>query len=270
MSSLDDVALEEVLRHLARVTPEGRRRAARDPVTRMYLQAGLRLLEEQVSAPHPDVLADEPGNGHPFLAWLSRARVAAETRNEPHASGLPRMGTEAGLRDRWEPHGDFIADLLLVALTGANWGRAVSVQDEYVAAMAGAGAGDFAAVVGEVCYQDLLSLHRSPGFRVQLLATAMTDRYPLLREALASTYDTATAQRAAYYAQIIDAQGVRLKPGFSPQALADMFTALAEGLTMRMIAGHTSRVLDHEARSSLLGLGVMTIFSSAIDTSPAE
>lgn len=112
VADLTDIELQGVLRHLHRSTRKGRERAAADIATRSYLQAGLRLLSEAVSARHAP--PDEDPISHPFVAWLSRRLIVQEMGNETDAK-LPMKGSVNGLRDRWEPHSDYITDLLLAS-----------------------------------------------------------------------------------------------------------------------------------------------------------
>ena len=265
MSTLDPAVLERLVTHLSRVTPQGRRKAAQDPATRMYLQAGLRLLEQQVTGPQEEPSADDDlrSQPHPFLAWLSRNRVAAETLNEPEDSGLPRKGTQAGLRDRWEPHSDFIGDVLAVALTADNWGKAVTDNDHLWAALEQQA--DFLRVVSEVSYLTLAAHERSAGFRVQLLAAAMAGRDEAVRASLEGLYGSIIEQRAAICAAAVESRGLRLRPGFSFAQMGELLSALTEGLALRLVADGEAPVIDHARRESLLGLGTFALMAATVD-----
>lgn len=263
VARLDDVALEQVLQHLTRVTPEGRRKAAQDPATRMYLQAGLRLLQQQVSPRRQDDEVEQVPQSHPFLSWLSRSRVAAETENEPPDSGLPRRGTQAGLRDRWEPHSNFINDLLLVALTADNWGVAITDNPEFWAALREQP--DFAETIREVGYGSLVAMQQSAGFRVELLAAAISAHEEPVRRSLADCYRSVVSTRAHQYEAILSGRGLKLRPRFSYELLSEFMTALNEGLALRLIADPDAPVIDHERRSSLLGLGALAILLAGVD-----
>ncbi|MGB7962154.1 MAG: hypothetical protein WCF12_04215 [Propionicimonas sp.] len=265
VSTLDPAVLERLVTHLTRVTPEGRRKAAQDPATRMYLQAGLRLLEQQVTAPREEPPADDDRHSqpHPFLTWLSRNRVAAETLNEPEDSGLPRKGTQAGLRDRWEPHSDFLADVLAVALTADNWGKAVTDNDTLWDALGEHP--DFVRVVSEVAYLDLAALDRAAGFRIQLLAAAMAGRDEVVRSSLRGLYQSIIQRRAAMYAAVFEARGLRLRPGFTFAQMSELLSALTEGLALRLVVDGDAPVIDHGSRESLLGLGAFALMAATVD-----
>lgn len=260
LSDIEELPLEGILKHLNRVTAAGRLKAARDPVTRMYLRAGLRLLEGEVrGSPTPDACEAPP----PFLRWLSRARVAAETRNEPRGSRLPRQGTEAGMRDRWEPHSDFIADLLLVALTSGRRIAECGEGQDCVGALASTE--DLPEALQELCRRELSTLERSSGFRIRLLASALSDSAESVREPLGSAYEATDARRSQACADALATQGTPLRPGFGPEILAILFTAMAEGLALRAASGTLSAGLDAAQRSGLLGLGVLALLAGSLD-----
>lgn len=265
IATLDPAVLERLVTHLSRVTPEGRRKAAQDPATRMYLQAGLRLLEQQVTAPPQEPSGDDDlrSQPHPFLAWLSRNRVAAESLLEPEDSGLPRKGTQAGLRDRWEPHSDFIADVLAVALTADTWGKAITDNDHLWTALEEKP--DFVGVLSEVSYLTLAAYEQSAGFRVQLLAAAMAGRDEAVRTSLRDMYGSIVEQRAAVCAAVLESRGLRLRPGFTFAQMGEVLSALTEGLALRMIADGKAPVIDHGERESLLGLGTLALMAAMVD-----
>lgn len=264
MSKIDPEILESLVTHVARVTPEGRRKAAQDPATRMYLQAGLRLLEQQVVAGDEDPAPGESASlPHPFLAWMSRSRIAAETTNEPEESGLPRKGTAAGLRDRWEPHSDFISDILQVALTGDTWGKALSGNDALWRALAEQS--DFPGVIEEVAYLGVTALEASAGFRVQLLAIAMAQRDAQVQASLQDLYGAIIRNRVDLLRQTLEARGLALRPGMSFELLSEFLSAMTEGLAIRLVVDPQAPVIDHDSRNSLLGLGALAVMVGSID-----
>lgn len=265
MSTIDPAVLEQLVTHLARVTPEGRRKAAQDPATRMYLQAGLRLLEEQVRSNGVDADSDDQSRlPHPFLAWLSRSRIADETRNETERSGLPRKGTAAGLRDRWEPHSDYIADLIQVALTGQTWGKAVTADNDRLW-RALAQHEDFAQIIEEVAYLGVMALQTSAGFRIQLLAAAMAPRDPQIQASLQDLYAAIVRHRVDMFERIFEARGLVLRAGLDFELMSEFMSAFAEGLAVRLMVDPDAAVIDHGRRSSLLGLGALSLMLAGVD-----
>lgn len=122
-ADLTGVDLRGILTNLRWSTGRGRDRAASGVATRSYRHTGLRLMSTAVSA-EPDAPDDDPVS-HPFVARLSRPRVVTEMGNETHPS-LSFIGSANRLRGRWAAHRNYVADLLLVALTGDNWNASVN------------------------------------------------------------------------------------------------------------------------------------------------
>lgn len=257
VADLTDIQLQEVLRHLNRNTQKGRNRAATDVATRSYLQAGLRLLSDAVSAKESPVTTDP--TSHPFVSWLSRNLVVKEVAEEPNPA-LPSRGSVNGLRDRWDPHSDYITDLLLVALTADNWSAAVSSgAGAHLQSLADA---PIQVLAHEIAYQDLVALRRAAGFRVQLLASAMALNEPVVMEPLARMYDQITQSWGPVYEAALAHHGLSLRQGVSVEMLSDLFAALAEGLALRMIATTQTHMMDSATRTSYLGIGVLAMLSA--------
>lgn len=257
VADLSDIQLQAVLQHLNRNTQRGRDRAAADVATRSYLQAGLRLLSEAVS-PKVGPPSVDPVS-HPFVAWLSRSLIVNELANEPDPA-LPSRGSVNGLRDRWDPHSNYITDLLLVALTADNWSAAVSAgAGEHLHSLEDA---PIQVLAQEIAYQDLVALRRAAGFRVQLLASAMAQNEPVVMEPLARMYEQITHSWGPVYEAALAHHGLSLRRGVSVAMLSDLFAALAEGLALRMIATTSNHFMDPVTRTSHLGVGVLAMLSA--------
>lgn len=249
------------LRHLRRSTREGRERAARDPVTQMYLRAGLRLLTGQSPATPADG-PDAAETVHPLFAWLSRSKIVDEIRNEPVESRLPRAGTVNGLRDRWDPHRDYIADLLLFALAAEG---AVSHAFKDPGLVHTLQQGDLVTAIHALMFQDLTDSLESKTFNVQLAATAVADQDQFVREALISSYaDYLQAWRSIARAMVA-AKNMPLRNGLSIEALVDIITATGDGLALRLHADPDAPVLDPAAGTSLLGTAVAALLTACVD-----
>jgi hypothetical protein len=75
-----------------------------DPLTREYVNAGLVLVEEALDhGPAAGV------DGHPFLSWISQRKVVDAVNKHGQT---PTPATVASLRDRWQPHGNYLWDLI--------------------------------------------------------------------------------------------------------------------------------------------------------------
>lgn len=99
-----DEDLSQVVRNVRRRTEATSRRLANSPLTRAYLEAGVRLLRREFSEPP---FGDE-GFLRP-LAGLTRQAVIDEVTNGPQE--LPRRGTPGSFRDRWAYFPDYLSDL---------------------------------------------------------------------------------------------------------------------------------------------------------------
>lgn len=258
IADISGVKLAGILRHLNRNTKAGRDRAAEDGATRSYLQAGLRLLVRAVSAEHDP--EDRDPASHPFLSWLSRRAVVDEVSNET-APELPRRGTVSGMRDRWEPHRDYISDLILVAL----------IADRSLAKAAGEFLRQNPEVspvdaVHEVAYQDLIAVTDSEGFRVQMLAAALAGREPLAADSLTQMYTGVASSWIDVYDSIRHSWGLNFREGFDTTMLAELLLAMSEGLSLRLMAASETGIIDHERRRSLLGVGALALIAAVVDT----
>lgn len=259
VASLQDVELDKVLLHINRVTKAGRKSAAGQPSTRMYLQAGLRLLARAVSS---DPTPGGDPEVHPFLGFLSRRRVVDEVAAEKDRS-LPREGSVAALRGVYDPHRGFVIDLLRVALRANEWVRAVAdTTVEQVKDIE-----DRMEVVRQVAIENTQAVADDPGFRVQLLATTVAAQEPELHVPLADMYEVVTESWAALYEEMFRSWGLKLRDGITFQQLADILTALGEGSSLRQAAAPSSRVLDLSDGSSLLGTGAMAVLASCLVSS---
>lgn len=74
-----------------------------------------------------------------------------------------------------------------------------------------------------------------------------------------------TADWSSTYAATFASRGIRLRPGITFDDLALMLTAASEGLTLRAAADSPDRVINHEDRTSLLGLMVMGLVLAFTD-----
>ncbi|MDO5498928.1 MAG: hypothetical protein Q4F67_04505 [Propionibacteriaceae bacterium] len=257
VADLDDIQLSEVLRNLNRWTMEGRLKAAQSPATKSYLQAGLRLLAKAVMPPARE---DVDPQIHPFVAFLSRKKVVNEVAEEEHPD-LPRRGSVGGLRDLWDPHRDFLMDLLRASLLIEPWVSAVSGTT--LAQLSELD--DPLQMVHEVAVANATAVPADAGFRIQLLATIMAAREPELHESLARMYDSLAESWATVYEAVITSWGYKLRAGMTYQTLADILMGLAEGLALRQVGAPDQRILDEQERTSLMETGALAILSACVE-----
>lgn len=262
LTKVDDEDLARVLRHLNRHTKAGRLKAAKDPVTRAYLQAGLRLLNKQFDTISVDGEQEDDPQPSPFFAWLSRAKIIEEMKNE-QSSQLPRIGTLNGIRDRWEPHRHYIADLLLVALASDHWTISLATNDQLVQSLMGE---DLPSAAHEMAFQDLEALTATAvSFQVQMIAASFAERDPVVRQSLKQVYELVTHNWSHVYAMVLESLGAQLRPGLTLVDFTNMLTAAAEGFALRLLADPDAKIINRNARTSLLGTLAIGLLMSCID-----
>lgn len=260
LTDVGDLELAALLRHLDRKTRSGMRRAANDPVTRAYLQAGLRLLANAVDGQEPD--DPDEGGAHPFLTWISRRAVVDEVSNEPDPN-VPRQGSIASMRDRWDPHGNYLADLLAVAMTAEPWvGSILSATEQGGFPDAPA---SLRTVIETTAHANLRAMTTDLGYRVQLLGTAMAHREPASKEPLQRLHEAIRTEWAAIYETLLAEAGLRLRSGWTPELLADTLSALASGLGQRELVAPDERVLSTTSTNSLLGRAILALLVGALE-----
>lgn len=263
LEAIPAVRLPELVTRIRRATSAARRSAAQSPQTREFLAAGLRVIEKEFAS-GANLTNDGDQTAAPFFAWLSRAKVAAEvdvdelpdgwkfsTADDDGAARLSAL--ESRLRNLWEPHRDYIADLLTVALALEHWSAPAYMDEERVGELM---TGDLVDSAHEIAYWDLeqILFHHVASFRLQLMATALADRDPELRDSLQRTYNTVDKQWGAVYSEALASHGIEFRPGFTLEMFTNALTAIAEGLALRlMVEPAKPSILDHEGRRSLLG-----------------
>jgi hypothetical protein len=255
------LVLKRLMATCQRKTDAARRRLANSSLTKEYLEAGLQLIATQCKAKEPADITDTASKeaGRPFFEWLSRSLVVGEVSNR-----LGIQATDGSLRDRWYEHPDYIEDLLSYALWSRHWSLHVSNAQESKDLLASDP--DFVRAIHLVAYKDLCVLLDNPAYRVSLIAAAVADRDPTVKEAVGESYRVVGESWQNLYEETLTARGLKLRPGVSFADLTDILTALAEGIGMRMLSDPNATVVDHERKESLLGKAALAIAAACIDS----
>lgn len=252
-----DDDLSDVVRNVHRRTEFMRRRLANHPLTRAYLEAGVRLLNREFAAPA------EPydGFGRP-LSTLTRENVIAEVANGP--AELPQVGTVGSFRDRWAYFPDYLSDLARYTLRTPRWSPQPRLSDQATLALSDQ---DFVAALEEIAYRNMAMVagSASTALRFRFLLTALTEHDEQVHEATTAVYRDVTERWAGMCDAVLAARGLTLRPGLTSEDVTVILTALTEGLAMRAAGDHATPVLDDEKRRSILGVAAMALIAGCVD-----
>ncbi|HEX6470505.1 MAG TPA: hypothetical protein VF069_15515 [Streptosporangiaceae bacterium] len=263
-----DQDLSKVLAHLDRRTPGSRAKLANDPVTAAYLAAGMRLIERHLGPDAQRTLADpddESSVERPLLSFLSQRAVAAAVADNPHP--FPRMGNVSTMRSTWRSQSDFIADLLRFALWSehhpASWEstKAFGAIERLIEEADS----DFAQIIHELGYHNMMIFVSRARFRLRLVATAAAEGDDVIRAALGALYQGGLASWREVFTKVVEDQDLRLRPGITPDDFLNLLAALVEGIALRALADPSANVVDHGRRRSLLGTGALALIRGCLE-----
>jgi hypothetical protein len=244
-----------------RKTQEARKRLANHPLTREYLDAGLRLLTEQFKEVH-----DEPDDQmwrspSPFFSWLSEQKVIDEVSR----TGRQR-GNQGTFSDRW-PYRDFyVEDLLSYSLWVAHAAESATIAHEAYSEIAGLRS--FSEILHEAAYCVSRAKLANGSSRLTMITAAIADRYPELKHMMGESYRVVDEEWIPIYEALYQAEGLSLRPGVSFQDIADILSAVSGGLAVHAICDPDRQFVDHDARKSLLGktaIGLLMAFADPGD-----
>lgn len=253
-----DDDLSNVVLNVHRRNATSTSRLANHPLTRAYLEAGLRILLREFALEPTD--EDEDRFLRP-LATLTRETVIAEVTHGP--AELPRHGTVGSFRDRWHYFPEYVSDLARYTLREQRMRTDRHLATDAVAALAD---GEFSAAVHEIAYRRMAIAMKSATLRFRYSAIALAARDEKLHDAMASVYQGVTGIWERMLDVVLTSRGLSLRPGVTTTELATMLTAINEGLTFRIASDPTSATLDDEQRRALLGKAALALFAGCVDT----
>jgi hypothetical protein len=82
---------------------------------------------------------------------------------------------------------------------------------------------------------------------------------------MAKVYRQLDASWLPVYEAAIAGRGLRLRPGITPDVLADILSALSSGISLRILSDPDVNLIDDEHRRSLLGTAAIAVLASCID-----
>jgi hypothetical protein len=248
-----------VVRNVRRNNAEATKRFVNHPLTRAYLEAGVRIVERELRADNA-AETDQRRLLRPFET-LRRENVIAELANgRPE---LPTRGTMGSFRDRWDPFSGYLSDLARFMLRMRPLGPVSTLAHQAAAALSN---GDFVAGVHEVAYRDMVLAATSVPLRFRFLASTFAAQDEAVAEAMASVYQDVTRTWQTLCDEVFAARGLTLRAGLTTHDLAMVLVAVNEGLAFRVANDPNCTVRDDEARRGLLGHAALALFAGAVDT----
>lgn len=243
-----------------RKTSQARRNLANNPLTREYLDAGLRLIAEQFR-PDIDLAADDDdkwSRQSAFFDWLSAQKVIDEV-----SRGGNQRGNQGTFEDRWPYRDYYIQDLLAYSLWVRHWEEQAAIPETFAERLT-AGT-DLAQAVHEASYSSCRAQLTNPSARLWLITSAISDRYPAMKTAMAKVHQQIEAGWMPVYEAAIAGRGLRLRPGVTLEDFADIISSLSSGISLRILSDPDAKLIDDERRRSLLGTAAIAILASCID-----
>lgn len=234
-------------------------RLANDPLTRLYLEAGLLLLSQELLEPaNSDTLWEHP------LRILSRNMIVKAAKSMREASATPPG--DGSFRDRWPRQSDYVADLIRYSMLPLLWSGELQLADDSRAPLSTGVC--FSEVAHEIARQETeLVNNGTVAMRLHLVATALAGKYTTVLTALTDVYRMVTDRWQATYGAIFAARRITLRPGISMRELTMMLTALSEGLNKRYLGDSdaTELLIDEQHKRTLLGKAALLLVAGAVD-----
>jgi hypothetical protein len=225
-------------------------------LTYEYLEAGVDLIAQ--------ALDHDPREGvHPFLGWLSQRAVIDATA----ARGVLRGGVGT-LRDRWEPHSRYLADLI-------EWirykrpDRSFTVREaDFVSSALGshATASQLIRGLSRAVQQGVFV---NPLFRLQVLFVSVlgSPKYRASEEHKAGApniYVEVDKRWLEILGVFLDTNHLELRPGLHETDVIEILTAVGEGLALRELADPTAGA-RRERRLRLQGTVALALLAACVD-----
>lgn len=226
-------------------------------LTREYLEAGVDLIAS--------ALDHDPAEGvHPFLGWLSQRTVIDATT----ARGF-LAGAKGTLRDRWQPHSNYLTDLVLW-IRHRRPDRSFPSRERTKVAAAFESQATISQVIRGLSRGVQIGIFANPLFRLQLLALAVLGS-PKYREeqggfenGAPEIYEEIDKRWLPLVHAFLSAREVELRRGVEEGDLIEILTAVGEGLALRELADPTADS-KRERRLRLQGTTALALILACMD-----
>lgn len=244
----DGVPFSEFLTGLSR--PE----LASDDLVFEALEAGAELIEQALD--HDAASAEL----HPFLAFLSRGSVIRAI----NARGN-RMSQEHILKYRWNPHTDYIKDLIAYIRFRRGTRTFPARAGEWITAMMQSVPSP-SIFVRTISNGNQSQLFANPLFRLQLLAAAVLGA-PRTRMSAPDMYEEVDDQWLPFFEAFLAQHDRVMRPGVRARDLVEILVAIGEGFALRELIAPTVAEERHR-RGSMQGTATLALLAAC--TVPAD
>jgi hypothetical protein len=225
-----------------------------------YLHAGMELLDQHLG----------PGGGCTCRHWHDRSRLLSFL-SQRCVEDMAQRGPSSffkpearRLRKYWDPHQDFIADLVNFAMWTENYRPGYR---DILTDLAGklASGPDFVQAVHEATYSYAAEGTGQATIRLSLALMAACGEDPDIAAAISRGYRNYLGLWQGLYQEVMSARRLRLRPGLTPRDLTNAISAATDGVILRAAGDPRAGVLDHAHRRSLLGHITLAIIYAFVE-----
>lgn len=223
-----------------------------------------KLLLDQHLGPERHCECTPHHDSRSLLSFLSQRNIVSALPRID--TKFPKRGSPRSLRDRWEPHEGFVADLISFVFWIENYRPGFredreSVTDRLVHDK------DFIHAVQDTAYWHTAEGVKLPSVRLSLALMAIAAEDPDTAEAISAAYRDYLGSWQGLYRDVMRARGLQLRTGLTIDDLANALSAAADGTILRASGDPTVSVLDRDRRWSQLGDIVLAILNSFLERS---
>jgi hypothetical protein len=239
-------------------------RLANDSTTKVFLEAGRsRLFRELLRQPQEETDEEgskarkrEPG----MFSWLSRNEVILEAESKSDAGASIEQH-----KYRWRSMEDYIEDVFSFSLYEGLWKPHFEIADHFSEHLSEAP--NLAVVASHTAHADMRQMLGNPATRLVLIAAAVSDRYPYMKEVMGEVHRAVNQHWSKLYEEVISVRGMRLRSsGLDVHELAEILSALAFGLTARGIIDPRVVFTDEARQETLLGKAALALLVGCADS----
>ena len=250
----EDEDLSVVLTRIKRPrAATSRDRKVNSPATRLFLDAGVVILNESL----PFYQSQIEGDYARIFEPLTRAAVCTGA-GRLAGDGVQGLGPGAWA-NRWEYKEDYVTDLVSYVLRPGPWANACRAQRESLGALSHRNL-DLATLLARFLEEQLRSQLSDPSIVLAYALTTALPNHPLVREANERLYDVVVDELRGLLLEIGSIYGVQPASGRSWRDTAVLLDTVAEGCFLRITTAERLGTLDDKA--SVIGYACALVAAS--------